>query len=221
MSLEGDIRLEADDPLFTTTGLDPMDVQLLQHSRVYDNNEIAADSYLNWIVHLTTDGKFGFSPDAVGQDRLELMNENIDKWIRNAIYYNALRDDPLAENFLKEREILLPIAGSGVVDTWNDKGAIVRSGPSRSAEAVDFLKEGSVITLLARTQDVDNPKYYWNAFEDSGVYWMGFDVVDETWDRDIPILSQKQASGTFNPERSYEDTAEWFREFVSLLLARR
>lgn len=221
MSSEGDDRLEADDPLFTTTGLDPMDVQPLQHSRDYDNNEIAADSYLNWIVHLTTGGKFGFSPDAVGQDRLDFMNENIDKWIRNAIYYNARRDDPHAERFLREREILLPVAGSGVVDTWDDEGAIVRSGPSLSAEEVDFLKEGSAVTLLARTQDVDDPKYYWNAVEDSGVYWIRFDLVNENWDRDIPILSNEQASGTFNPERSYEDTANWFREFVSFLLARR
>ncbi len=223
MPLHEYLGLEADDPLITETDLDPMDIQLLQHSREYSNNEIAADTYLNWIVHMTTDGDLGFSPDSVdpaGQERLDFMNESIDERIRNAIFYNAA-DDPHVERFLKERGALLSIAGSGTVETEDDVGAVVRSGPSKTAEIVRSLGEGSAVTLLARTQDFGDDNYHWNAVEDSGVYWMGYDVVTENWSGDMLILSKEQASATFNPGRPYEETAEWFRELVRFLLARR
>ena len=216
MPLHEYMSLEADDPLFTTTGLDPMDVQLLQHSRVYDNNEIAADSYLNWIVHLTNDGKFGFSPDAVGQDRLELMNENIDKWIRNAIYYNA--DDPRAVSFLKEREILLPIAGSGTVLVNPDITATVRSGPSTSTNVIDRLERGREVDLYGDTVARDG--YIWDAVGIAGVSWMRSDLLRETWSNKRRFTEQ-EANALFNYTSPYEDTAEWFPEFVSFLLAWR
>ncbi|MCY4073045.1 MAG: hypothetical protein OXG60_17260 [Chloroflexi bacterium] len=214
------LELEPDDPLITTTGLKSMYVQLLQQSRDYSNNEIAADTYLNYIVHLTTRGQLGFSPDAAGQERLNFMNDNMDKWIRNAIFYNAA-DDPHVKRFLEERGVLLPDVGTGIVDTNNNEGAILRSGPSEDAEFVKYLAENSAVTLLARTQYVDDKGFHWNAIEDSGVYWTRYDLVTENWDDDIPYLSRDEVSATFNPGRPYEETAGWFREFVRYLLTRR
>ena len=214
------LGLEEDDPLITNADLKALNIQLLQQSRDYSDNEMAADTYLNWIVHLTTGGQLGFSPDAAGQERLDFMNEIIDERIRNAVFYNAV-DDPHVERFLKERGVLLSVAGSGVVDTWNDDGVLVRSGPSKSADFVKHLTDGSAVTLLARTQYVDDEGFYWNAIDDSGIYWVRYDLVTEDWDDDIPMLSQEQASATFNPGRPYEETAGWIREFVRFLLARR
>jgi len=215
------LELEPDDPLITTTGLKSMYVQLLQQSRDYSDNEIAADTYLNYIVHLTTRGQLGFSPDAAGQERLNFMNDNMDKWIRNAIFYNAA-DDPHVKRFLEERGVLLPDVGSGIVDTNNNEGAILRSGPSVDADFVKHLPEGRSVTLLARTEFVDDEDHHWNAIEDfNGVYWMRYDLVTENWDDDIPYLSRDEASATFNPGRPYEETAGWFSELVEFLLARR
>ena len=100
-------------------------IQSLQQSTEETPNEITADAIVNWVKHLITAGRFGFTSEDEGLNWQRIMGANMDEQIRNAIGHNALKDERNLP-FLVSQGMLPEILGQGTIFA----GTNVRSNPS-------------------------------------------------------------------------------------------
>ena len=71
----------------------PRQIQSYQQSTEETNNEKTADAIVNWVKHLITGGRFGFTSDEEGLNWQRIMEGHMDEVIRNAIAFNASKDE--------------------------------------------------------------------------------------------------------------------------------
>jgi len=170
-----DMGVSVDHELFDEAGLDPRQIQSLQQSLDTSPNEVTADAFLNWIVHQTSGGFEGFTNTPGGHAWQEFMNQNMDKWIRNAIVYNA-RDNTNAMTFFAEFGILPEVIGSGKITA--EKGAYIRETPLiANNNVVTLVKRGGTLPIFGRIE-VESKLPNWIATMARGdIHWVYSGVI--------------------------------------------
>jgi hypothetical protein len=83
-----DLGLPVDHSLFVNFDLKASQIQSLRQNPTDLQNEITADAFLNWAVTQTINGASGFTNDPAGQLWQQFMDDNMGKWIRNALVHN-------------------------------------------------------------------------------------------------------------------------------------
>lgn len=132
--------------------VDPDDVP---YDRQVGRNEITADAVLNWFYHQSTGGLYGFTPDPAGLNWLQFMDQNMDVAIRNAVVYNALRDNSHIPFFVAQGK-LPHFAGFA---RTNSTGVNVRTEPSIAGgknTVIRSLKLDQAVAVIGQTLGGDN-----------------------------------------------------------------
>ena len=130
---------------------DPDDVP---YDRLVGRNEITADAVLNWFYHQSTGGLYGFTPDQAGLNWQQFMDDTMDEAIRNAVVYNALRDNSHIPFFVEEKTLPHFAGFTSGKDNWIN----VRTGPSTDNPAIHSLKLDEQVAVIGQTVGEFNGK---------------------------------------------------------------
>ena len=123
----------------------------LQQSWDLTTNEFTADGVLNWVFYRNTDGETGFTGDAAGRKWQEFIDWNMRTWVRNAIVYNALRENSNLPFFLEHNRIR-GFVGMATVGDYPD-GVVVRTVPSTAggnSTAAGQLMPGDEVAVIGQ-----------------------------------------------------------------------
>ena len=154
----------------------PRQIQSLQQSKVASKNEITADAILNWVKHLISEERFGFTSGEEGLNWQQFMEANIDDLIRNAIVHNTERNEgPIDVSHLGGYPVIY-----GLATVQAPSGLNLRSTPivSKSANNIlTTLTAGEKLAILGRSKDSK-----WIATERYGVLaWMSAGEGNNQW----------------------------------------
>ena len=125
--------------------------------RLLGRNEVTADAVLNWFYHQSTGGVYGYTPDQAGLNWQQFMDQNMDVAIRNAVVYNALRDNSHIPFFVVEKT-LPHFAG---FTRTKAAGVNVRTEPSTAGgknTVIRSLKLGDEVAVIGQTEGGFNGK---------------------------------------------------------------
>ena len=129
----------------------PRQIQSYQQSTEETNNEKTADAIVNWVKHLITGGRFGFTSDERGLNWLRIMDENMDEGIRNAIVNNMMPNDgPIDVSHLGGYPKIYGLATVRAPIGLNARSTPVLKGQEN---VVTVLKDGQRIAVLGISED--------------------------------------------------------------------
>ena len=139
----------------------PTQIQSLQQSPETDDstevyydrtgrNEVTADAILNWVKHLNSGGRFGFTSEEEGLRWLAFMDENMGELIQTAIVQVAMQTgDP---TYVSQIDGFPKVFGSGTVQA--NQGLRVRTTPMvKEGNILTSLQEGEKLLILGRSKD--------------------------------------------------------------------
>ncbi len=184
----------------------PTQIQSLQQSTEETPNEITADAIVNWVKHLITGGRFGFTSDEKGLVWQRIMGSHMDEQIRNAIAFNASKDERNLTVII-EQGMLPEIKGRGRIVA----GTNVRSGPSRNKAVVDSTTVDREVHIFGY-KDVQESPFPWIAvWYEGSIRWVYGGQIYTEWDDRRPI-SEKDASYRLLEQSASMEDALWIRQ---------
>ncbi|MCY4061972.1 MAG: SH3 domain-containing protein, partial [Chloroflexi bacterium] len=212
------LGLRAGDKLFSGVTLTKDQILLLRHSWAKgDTNEITADGFLNWVFHRNTDGAIGFTDSAEGKKWQAFMNDSMEVWIRNAVVYNALRENSNIPFFV-EHGMLPNFAG---FTTLAESDVNVRTEPSTAKgdeTVVRSLAKGEEVAVIGQTKGGFNGRdNSWTAIIWNGrKLWVASYLLVPTQNVPTPVR-EDDSHFDFDPSGSGEEEWEFFFRLASYL----
>ena len=183
-------------------------IQSLQQSTEETPNEITADAIVNWVKHLITAGRFGFTSEDEGLNWLRIMGANMDEQIRNSIAHIALKDERNLVVFI-EHGMLPEIKGRGTIEA----GTNIRPGPSTTDGLIDSTLHDTEVKIFG-FKDVPGWEYPWIAvWYEGNIRWVYGKHMHTEWD-DRRSISVEEASLNFEKESASLDDALWIQQLV-------
>ena len=142
----------------------------LQQSWDPETNEYTADGFLNWVFYRNSLGVLGFTDTDKGKEWQAFMHDNMYAWLRNAIVFNALRDNSNIPFYLEHDKIL---GYFGLATVRNYDEVIVRTEHSTAGDdstvAGTLTREDEVAVIGQAVGEIhDNPRGSWTA-----IIWNG------------------------------------------------
>ena len=196
----------------------PTQIQALQQSKDESKNEITADAILNWVKHLITAGRFGFTSDEEGLNWQRIMGTHMDEKIRNAITYNIITSgEPisLTEEDKDRMPFPIPVGRRETKGSGSDnEGPLVRTGPGVHYDPVReyALDPETEVIILGRDKRSQDTDYDWVAVLYEGeIRWIfkgGLQISDDDWE-DLPVLpANSKLAYDFSTSTQEDDS--WF-----------
>ena len=186
----------------------PTQIQSLQQSTEDTPNEITADAKVNWVKHLITGGRFGFTNDEKGLNWQRIMDSNMDEQIRNSIAHIALKDERNLAVFI-ENGMLPEIRGRGTIFA----GTNIRPGPSTTDGLIDSTIHDTDVKLFG-FRDVPGWEDPWIAvWYEGNIRWVYGQYMRTDWDERLPI-SVEEASLNFENDNASPEDARWIQQLA-------
>lgn len=192
-------------------------LDILRQSGSFLRTEETADAFLNWVWHTNTGGKAGFTPDETGQTWINLMDDNMVLWIRNAILHNMPIEDQMAI-FVEYGYIP---QNYGTVMTPSTVDGLIRSVPDSTSDETIItgigVRPDETYVILGRIQDsvgINFIETYRNG-EIVYIYDQVFDWGTAIWRSSQNISHYTQIPSSdgafflFDPSSPLSDTPWW------------